>query len=52
MTGDDYGLTVGMATLLVRALDGLLGTYNIPATRRPGREPEPGGGQLHLEAAD
>jgi hypothetical protein len=28
MTGDHHGQTAGMATLLARALDGLLGTHN------------------------
>jgi hypothetical protein len=27
MTGDHYGQTAGMATLLVRAVDGILGTH-------------------------
>jgi hypothetical protein len=29
MTGDHHGQTAGMATLLVRALDGLLGTHKL-----------------------
>jgi hypothetical protein len=30
MTGDHHGQTAGMATLLTRALDGLLGTHTSP----------------------
>ena len=36
MTGDHHGQTAGTATLLVRALDGLLGTHRSPL--RPGRQ--------------
>jgi hypothetical protein len=33
MTGDHHGHTAGMATLLVRALDGLLGTHSLKGAR-------------------
>jgi hypothetical protein len=33
MTGDHHGQAAGMATLLVRALDGILGTHSSPRRR-------------------
>ena len=35
MTGDHHGQTAGMATLLARALDGLLGTHRSDDHRSP-----------------
>jgi len=33
MTGDHHGWTAGMATLLVKAVDGILGTHNYNTAR-------------------
>jgi hypothetical protein len=34
MTGDHHGRTVGSATLLVRAMDGILGTHSMDTASR------------------
>ena len=39
MTGDHHGQTAGMATLLVRALDGLLGTHSSSTASSAARQP-------------
>jgi hypothetical protein len=35
MIGDHHGRTTGNATLLVRAMDGILGTYRLAHSRGP-----------------
>jgi hypothetical protein len=37
MTGDHHGQAAGMASLLVRAVDGILGTHNPEALGLPAR---------------